>query len=87
VRQTIELFLPQKPWTAILPKKKDADVVVKDLPKLTAPVLSPAQEEALQVIRSSSKPTLLYGVTGSGKTEVYLSLIVEALEQGKQVVY
>ncbi|MEG1563432.1 MAG: primosomal protein N' [Bacteroides sp.] len=30
---------------------------------------------------------LLYGVTSSGKTEVYIHLIEEALRQGKQVLY
>lgn len=32
------------------------------------------------------KTYLLYGVTGSGKTEVYLSLIRKVLEQGRQVI-
>jgi primosomal protein N' (replication factor Y) len=32
------------------------------------------------------KTYLLYGVTGSGKTEVYLSLIRKVIEQGKQVI-
>ena len=30
---------------------------------------------------------LLYGVTASGKTEIYIHLIAEALRQGKQVLY
>ena len=33
------------------------------------------------------KPVLLYGVTSSGKTEVYVSLIRKAIEEGKQVLY
>jgi len=32
------------------------------------------------------KPQLLYGVTGSGKTEIYLQLIEEQLKQGKGVI-
>lgn len=33
---------------------------------------------------SSSKPILLYGVTGSGKTEVYLQSIAKVIASGKQ---
>ena len=34
----------------------------------------------------SPKPILLYGVTGSGKTEVYLQAIAHGLEQGKGAI-
>lgn len=34
-----------------------------------------------------NKPVLLHGVTGSGKTEIYINLIQEALENGGQVLY
>lgn len=33
------------------------------------------------------KPVLLHGVTSSGKTEIYIKLIQEALDKGKQVLY
>ena len=36
--------------------------------------------------RTDSKPFLLYGVTGSGKTEVYLRVIEPLLKAGKQVL-
>lgn len=39
------------------------------------PTLSDEQQQALDTIRSSSRPTLLHGVTSSGKTEVYICLI------------
>lgn len=51
------------------------------------PDLSPAQEKAFIEIQQSQKSVLLYGVTSSGKTEVYIKLIDEALKQNKQVLY
>ncbi|WP_299027361.1 primosomal protein N' [uncultured Thermanaerothrix sp.] len=36
--------------------------------------------------RSNAKPILLFGVTGSGKTEIYLQAVAEALAQGRQVI-
>ncbi|MBR4837044.1 MAG: primosomal protein N' [Bacteroidales bacterium] len=36
---------------------------------------------------AENKPVLLHGVTSSGKTEIYIKLIQEALKKGKQVLY
>lgn len=52
--------------------------------------LSAAQKEALTSIRdgfSSGKPVLLDGVTGSGKTEIYISLALNAISKGRNVLY
>lgn len=52
--------------------------------------LSAAQKEALTSIRdgfSSGKPVLLDGVTGSGKTEIYISLALDAISKGRNVLY
>jgi primosomal protein N' (replication factor Y) len=52
--------------------------------------LNEYQQEAFTAIKESFKqklPTLLYGVTSSGKTEVYVKLIEETLAQNKQVLY
>lgn len=52
--------------------------------------LTPAQEEAYEQVKKSfeQKPvTLLHGVTASGKTQVYIRLIENAIRQGKQVLY
>lgn len=54
------------------------------------PVLSEAQSLAAKEIRESFRDhaiTLLHGVTGSGKTEIYCDLIKEVLDQGNQVLY
>ena len=52
--------------------------------------LSVAQQNAFDAINesfSSRSVTLLHGVTSSGKTEIYIHLIAQALSQGKQVLY
>lgn len=53
------------------------------------PVLSPAQEEAWHSILGGwkeGKPVLLMGVTGSGKTELYIHAILAALQEGGQAL-
>ncbi len=48
------------------------------------------QQKALEEIKNYWKDkecVLLHGVTSSGKTEIYIELIREAIEKGKQVLY
>lgn len=52
--------------------------------------LNDFQKEALKDIKGSfkdNKVVLLHGVTSSGKTEVYVKLIEEYVNQGKQALY
>ncbi len=52
--------------------------------------LSNQQEKALTEIRTTFEDKdvlLLHGVTGSGKTRVYIELIQEAIDKGQQVLY
>lgn len=59
------------------------------LPVTAAPSLSDEQRQAVEVIGQSLgrfQPFLLDGVTGSGKTEVYLALIEKVIAQGKQAL-
>src|SRR5690606_40224224 len=51
------------------------------LPISHSPALLPAQQEAVDAIAGTQafKPYLLHGVTGSGKTEVYLQAAAQLL--------
>jgi primosomal protein N' (replication factor Y) len=54
--------------------------------------LTPRQTEALNAIRAAIrdtplKPVLLHGITGSGKTHIYIALIQDCLAQNKQALY
>ncbi|MFA7129958.1 MAG: primosomal protein N' [Sphaerochaeta sp.] len=50
--------------------------------------LSSDQEKAIDAILSAKNPMYyLYGITGSGKSEVFLRCAENLIEQGKQVIY
>ena len=56
-----------------------------------APKLVKGQDDAWSMMKeafvlSDPKPFLLHGVTGSGKTEIYMRAVSEALRQGKQAI-
>ena len=54
---------------------------------LPLPELRPSQQAALNTITTSPRRVcLLYGVTGSGKTEVYMRCIANALSRGKSAI-
>ncbi|MBS1508138.1 MAG: primosomal protein N' [Bacteroidetes bacterium] len=62
-----------------------------DDPKHDHPVLLSEQQEqarnAILTFFEEKNTVLLHGVTGSGKTEIYIDLIRRALEGGSQVLY
>jgi len=61
---------------------------VAELSRQPGPKLNEHQSAALEVIRSATGfgAYVLDGVTGSGKTEVYLQLMQDALDNGRQVL-
>jgi primosomal protein N' (replication factor Y) len=66
-------------------------VVAAPDPSYAVPELMPDQSDAATMLRVNVEAglfsvTLLDGVTGSGKTEVYFEAVAAALDQGKQVL-
>jgi len=70
--------------------ERQAGMPAADAIARSGPGLNEAQTTALKIVRSAFKQkdvALLRGVTSSGKTEVYSTLIEEAVADGGQVLY
>ncbi|RZI44349.1 primosomal protein N' [Herbaspirillum sp. HC18] len=85
-----EVAVPGLPKNLRAEKTVSLDRALKKIAKLehahdpapaNAPPLNPAQQQAADAIANAEgfSPTLLYGVTGSGKTEVYLQAAAQIL--------
>lgn len=76
----------------LLAERTDPDTSVKanktKIDKLEKPELNAEQLDAVAQLANAKgfNPFLLYGVTGSGKTEVYLHTVEERLKHGEQVL-
>jgi len=74
----------------VLQKKEVSRLKVSKYENIEYKELNKYQEKALTEIKNKfteKNVVLLHGVTSSGKTEVYIKLIEEQIEQGKQVLY
>ncbi|MBR5375828.1 MAG: primosomal protein N' [Lachnospiraceae bacterium] len=84
----LRCVLPIK--AAVRKTKTKSDFVLEDS-GAEKPELSPAQRDIINAFRASYEsgdrtPVLIFGVTGSGKTEVYIDIIEEVVKSGKQAI-
>ncbi len=89
--EAISLFLPYRRSGCPLPdnnlKNKLSCIHEKNIGERTPrPTLSNIQQNAYQAILKKDK-SLLFGVTGSGKTEIFISLFVKMLEEGLTSIF
>lgn len=74
----------------IVEEREVSRIGTKDISAQQNAPLNPYQEKAFREIKShfeSLDHVLLFGVTGSGKTRLYIELIKEYIEKGMQVLY
>ena len=89
--EVIPLFHPPSPGTKARSKRASETLEYPNV-DATGIVLIPAQEKAVAAAGEALKsrkflPLLLHGVTGSGKTEVYLRVIQQVLAAGRSAIY
>ena len=79
----IQAALPR----GITKKRRDKAEKLPEIEKKTDNPLNPAQQQAIKDIEeSNSRTTLLHGITGSGKTNIYIELTKHTLEKNQSVI-
>jgi len=93
--EAISLFIPYRRGTpcgypsgkeTVLQDKGQAQGIAPTLTDIQHPILSSAQKKAYEQLLKKER-ALLFGVTGSGKTEIFISLMAKMLEEGKTAIF
>jgi len=82
--EALGLFIPRRVLFSTHQEKENNDALENIPCKL--PTLSSDQEKAYQEILTKDR-SLLFGVTGSGKTEIFISLMAKTISEGKKVIF
>ena len=91
IQTVLNTALPQKFFEKNVKKYRTPKIKDKifDIKKINSDFeLSKAQKKVYDEINKvGAKTSLLYGITGSGKTEIYFKLIEDTINQGKNVIF
>ncbi|MCK9186641.1 primosomal protein N' [Candidatus Gracilibacteria bacterium] len=90
IHQIIKLFIPKKLLTATQAKIRTRKAKTKEVEQIISSEqknLTEEQQSAIdKILKDSSNTFLIQGVTGSGKTEVYVHLAKHFINQNLQVL-
>ena len=91
IQAVLNTALPQKFFEKNVKnyrKPKKENLIYKFEKKDTEIKLSKEQEKVYKEIKKiNPKTSLIYGITGSGKTEIYFKLIEDTIKEGKNVIF
>ncbi len=90
MNQALKAVLPAKKQVKKGRTRVEAVPLPEETEPVPAPALNAAQQQAVEAVyeekQGKNRPCLLFGVTGSGKTEVYMALIERMIAEGKQTI-